>query len=394
MVPFPMDKGMATLVVSSPADSSRLLFPDLPMYHKRILLLLISLSSLLASGLLFAEGPFTLKECIEAIQKSRETNIRSAILDIRIEDKYNDPVVPVEPFRVMRCYLDGEKMRRDSLREVGSSQVISAAIWSEGKIVLRVPESEQGAVSVMVGANDMPRKRHEILAYLMLPDIRFLGTYLFWYNMYNGQGWILTPEAIFGLEKPLDVQLDPSTGATVLRWECRLDDVKREFRAFVHPDKEWSVSKIELVDLIDGKEVPVIVTSIRNKTWSTGNVIFPEQIITDYYDGGVHYRTETVSISNARLNVSVAPTVFELKDMSLPEGIVIHDETVRENQLFQWSARDGKAVPWTGGDSEQYDLPEVVPTRVILFRVVCMTVGLLMIIFALTKMWRDKRTRQ
>gem|GEM_PF-6111781 len=339
------------------------------------------------------ESRFTLDECLQEIRQSREKNIRSAIMDIRVENRYDDPAVPVRPADIMKCYIDGEKMRRDTF-EHGGMQVVASSIWSVTRQILRVPESERGAVSVMVDKIDMSRKRHEILAYLIIPDIRFLGTYLFWNNMYNGNGWILTPEAIFGMERPLDVLHDSNTRVMILRWECRLKELKREFRAIVHPGEDWSVSKIELVDLVDEKESPVIVTSIRNKEWEDG-VVFPELIITDYYDeSGVRYRTETIAIENARFNIPIPESVFEVAGMGLPERTLIFDETVPlENSLTQWSTRDGKAVPWTGPPQEQYDLPTVSRGSIIV-RIVCMILGILMIIFAVRMMWKGKHNSE
>jgi hypothetical protein len=224
----------------------------------------------------------------------------------------------------------------------------------------------------------------------MIPNIRFLGTYLFWNNMYNGNGWILAPEAIFGMEKPLGISHDSGSETIVLRWECRLNEIKREFRAFVHPDKEWSVSKIELVDLIDGQERPVIVSSVRNKKWETGNVIFPDMIITDHYDKGVRFRSETVTVTNARFNITIDPSTFTLEGMDLPDGSITYDETVEpENQVRQWSTRDGKAVPWTGPPPEEVELPQVSRGNII-FRVVGFVIGLLMLLYALRIMWKNK----
>jgi len=364
------------------------------MYFKKVLcgLLLIILSN---SGSLFAESGLTLDEYLQAIRQSRETNIRSAILDIRVENKNVDPTVPVFPTSVMRCYIDGGKMRRDSF-ELGTQQVVSAAILGENKMILRVPTGSQDwdTVSVLVDRNDRTSRRHEILGYLMIPDVRFLGTYLFWQNMYDGNGWILTPEAIFGMERPLDTRLDPSTGAVILRWECNVKGFRQEFRAFVHPDKEWSVSKIELVDLIDGQEFPVIVTSVRNRKWDVGNVIFPDLIVTDYhYDGGVHYRTETITIENARFNIPIAPTVFEMEGMNLPEGSLIHNETVSENRLLQWSTQHERAVPWTGPRPEPFDLPQM-STGTIVFRIVCVALGILLIILGLRSMWKNRHASE
>jgi len=357
------------------------------VYSRKILLVLSLVVSCPSS--LFAEGSFTLDECLRAIRQGREVGVRSAILDIRVENKYVDPTVPASPPHVMRCYLDGEKMRRDSFG-YGTSYVVSASIRSENKMVLRVPGNEPNAVSVMVSINDRSMERYKILNYLMIPDVRFLGTYLFWYNMYDGNGWILTPEAIFGMVKPLDTRLDPSTGATVLCWECFVKGFTQEFRAFVYPDMGWSISKIELVDIVDGQEFPVIVTSVRNKRWETGNVIFPDLIITNYYrDGGIHFRTETITIENARFNIPIAPEIFELEGMDLPEGIGIYDETASDNPSLQWSTRDGKAVPWTGPPQEEYELPQASRGNVI-FRVVCMLIGLLMILYALRIMWKNK----
>ena len=331
-----------------------------------------------------------LGEVLREIRQSREKNIRSATLDIHIENRYDDPAVPVRPANVMKCYLDGKKMRRDTF-ERGGGQIAASAIWSETRQILRVPESERGAVSVMIDKNDMSRKRHEILDYLVIPDIRFIGTYLAWYDMYRGDGWILAPEAIFGMEQPLDIRNDSSTGTVVLRWECRVKELKSELRAFVHPDKEWSISKIELVSLIDEREFPLIVTSIWNKKWEEGGIIFPDLIVTEhYYDGGILCRTETITIENARFNIPIPESVFEIAGLDLPERTIIFDETVsEENQLSQWSTQDGKAVPWTGPPQEQYDLPTLSRGNLAI-RVVCVVLGILMIVFPLWKMWKNR----
>jgi hypothetical protein len=118
----------------------------------------------LCSGSLLADGNFTLDECLQAIRQSRETKIRSAIMNIRIENKYNDPLVPIDSPNMMKCYLDGSKMRRDSFAH-GSTQTTSSAILGENTMILRVPTSErhQDTVSVLVDKNDREKKNMKFL---------------------------------------------------------------------------------------------------------------------------------------------------------------------------------------------------------------------------------------